>query len=830
MHGGQQITSHSFVVDAWSDRSDLGDGATAKKLATSAPMIYTFDDRGFSRGLAFDQFKAIDVEPGWVSVTAQPTNATLYSDAKEVTWVGFGPPAETGVEGSDALPVFTLNEGLSGLADQYTTRSQPNGTSAFLSVSQPGVHFIGIYGAWNGVYGFSYPKPENGVRTYNSFPMVDDDKTGGKTFQPMAIVTPWENGTVPKLPHNFAGPVHTTPPIPGDWRLALRVDKVTVFDGGSMALRCVYGPPSPNGGKFAFQVVEMDVPKGLTIIRTSTGPGPGSNNVTDVSALPGGGKVPAGYTRWRLSKPAGQEWSYENEAVVLSFAVGNKELAGKTFPKARIRGYSGSKNQQRSDNWQALAINVEALVPVPVLPKRLHTSYCWANPLQFLDDATHSSVSTWKALGFNTVPTDGASYSTQGVPGGTGGLLSPANRTGKEWDDMRYGIMGSPFGTDGFSAPPFGIGSIKALTSPPAAAHSASTTDGGFNFTAVGLTAAQEAAERETWAAALQFFASTGKIDLAYNGWFREHDFSIITKHVQFSMPDYYSMDIESFPDWESWAQVGYKSQIFEKRKLLGESDAAASQRFSAEWLGGAVEAAQRANPAVKPYLYDIWARYDNGYQITPWPTADIIGLADMPSYYGVENGLDVLAHAVRQERLAVGTESELIPWLTPGETAGTGGNGVLAGAPGVTMFNMLIQIFASGATGFNVYTSIGMYDGALWLGMRDAIAAVSPYEDLLCDGKPAPLDSFSGVADTAVLSAMEDAFAGNMLIASSTIPHGLPTKWSVRSARADTSWKLCDVTTLAAVPASSAGTATWAAKAEEGSVLLYGAATPCHK
>ena len=41
------------------------------------------------------------------------------------------------------------------------------------------------------------------------------------------------------------------------------------------------------------------------------------------------------------------------------------------------------------------------------------------------------------------------------------------------------------------------------------------------------------------------------------------------------------------------------------------------------------------------------------------------IGLADMPSYYGVENGLDVLAGKVKEERLAVGTSTELIPWLT---------------------------------------------------------------------------------------------------------------------------------------------------------------------
>jgi len=33
---------------------------------------------------------------------------------------------------------------------------------------------------------------------------------------------------------------------------------------------------------------------------------------------------------------------------------------------------------------------------------------------------------------------------------------------------------------------------------------------------------------------------------------------------------------------------------------------------------------------------------------------------------YGLENGIDVLARTIRQEREAVGTNSELIPWFTP--------------------------------------------------------------------------------------------------------------------------------------------------------------------
>ena len=79
-------------------------------------------------------------------------------------------------------------------------------------------YYVGIYGAWNGEYGFSAPNPRNGVRTQNSFPVATID--GIAHFQPFAVVVPWENGTTPVLPAKFAGPVHYSNPIPGDVRLA----------------------------------------------------------------------------------------------------------------------------------------------------------------------------------------------------------------------------------------------------------------------------------------------------------------------------------------------------------------------------------------------------------------------------------------------------------------------------------------------------------------------------------------------------------------------------------------------------------------------------------
>lgn len=682
-------------------------------------------------------------------------------------------------------------------------------------------------------------------------------------------MVPWENGTVPALPPNFAGPVHVAPPIPGDWRLALRVNKLAVFHGGVAEIRCVNGPAYPNGGAFAPEVVEIEVPHGLEIVPPPPCQPPGCGgvgyqNVTDVSGESGGGTVPSGYKRLRLEKPKAAEWSYLNIAVEIKTAVTDKKLEGKTFALSRVRAYSGAANQARSDNWQPLAITVKKLTPA-VLPKRLHTAYCWAGARPFVDDPKLGldSISTWKALGFNAVPSDGASYAQP--PDHPDGLLNPSNRTGPEWASMKYGIMTSPFGTSGFSAPPYGIGSFSALTLKNISASLSDRSD-GFNFSAAGVNAAQEKVERQKWKAALEFYNQTGLMDLAYDGFFKQNDLETVTKLVQYSQPDYFSMDIESFPELEAWVSVGYKSSNFVAAKKQGESDSTASLRIAKSWLEGAAKAATKAKPDVKNYLYDIWARFDNGFQITDWPMAAEIGLADMPSYYGLENGLDVLAMTIRQEREAVGTKSELIPWFTPGQTGGTfpiqrftrtgarplpslsssmtvamlrlwkfarmggpGTGGPQSADPGPAMYNILIQGFANGMTGFNVYTSIGMYDMDLWLAMRDAIHVMTAHEDLLCDGAPASLTTFTDTADPAVVSGMMQKDGSALIIASSTVPHGQATSWTATVAGADASWLLCDVVTLKSVSVSSSGSAKWTSPAEKGTVLFMSKTTPCH-
>ena len=145
---GRTVRNQSFIVDAWSDRNDLGDSGSAKLLASSPSMTFAFDDRGFSQGLQFDRFVMLDRDPGQGTIVAHPTNASLYSMAKLIMWHGFLPAA--GKATGRGLPMFTLDVTL--LASEYTTREFRR-PQVNVSYSQPGVHFIGIYGAWSGQYG-----------------------------------------------------------------------------------------------------------------------------------------------------------------------------------------------------------------------------------------------------------------------------------------------------------------------------------------------------------------------------------------------------------------------------------------------------------------------------------------------------------------------------------------------------------------------------------------------------------------------------------------------------------------------------------------------------
>ena len=110
------------------------------------------------RQFQFENFRCrmVDRDPGQGTVYAHPVEVpavnedgtSLYSMAKLITWHGFLPiPGKVSGRG---LPMFSLDVTL--MASEYTTREFPI-PQVNVSFSQPGVYFIGIYGAWSGQYG-----------------------------------------------------------------------------------------------------------------------------------------------------------------------------------------------------------------------------------------------------------------------------------------------------------------------------------------------------------------------------------------------------------------------------------------------------------------------------------------------------------------------------------------------------------------------------------------------------------------------------------------------------------------------------------------------------
>jgi hypothetical protein len=200
---------------------------------------------------------------------------------------------------------------------------------------------------------------------------------------------------------------------------------------------------------------------------------------------------------------------------------------------------------------------------------------------------------------------------------------------------------------------------------------------------------------------------------------------------VNYSQADFLSVDIEILPEFGTWASVAYKSANFVRRLQPGEANSAATLRIARSWLGGVVDAAKKARPGIRPYLYSAYAKYDHGFQLTTWPMLKSMGFGSTPSYYQLMNSLDSLAAFTRAERLAIGTTAELHPWITPGQTPGTDGQpatGSLPNEPRVFFFNALIQLFGSGATGFNIYTADGFVD----MGMVSQNYSVPPYNQRL--------------------------------------------------------------------------------------------------
>eukprot|EP01052_Picozoa_sp_SAG31_P048607 SAG31_NODE_10242_length_1165_cov_1.389306_2_plen_97_part_01 len=97
----------------------------------------------------------------------------------------------------------------------------------------------------------------------------------------------------------------------------------------------------------------------------------------------------------------------------------------------------------------------------------------------------------------------------------------------------------------------------------------------------------------------------------------------MISNAVNESQSDYVTFDVESMPDFYSWVEVSYTSENFAKRRLSGESDSDAAFRIAEGWMGGVAAAAQKVQPHIRPYMYNILASFDAGIGSTTWEMAE---------------------------------------------------------------------------------------------------------------------------------------------------------------------------------------------------------------
>ena len=112
----------------------------------------------------------------------------------------------------------------------------------------------------------------------------DDDDPAGR-FQPLALIVPFANGTMPAPPAGFAGPSHMLPPIVGDKRVALTKKHLTFFHGAHFYIPLA--APAPSGGSLFpgeswAETVALDVelPVGCELVGAA-------HELYNVTTLPG---------------------------------------------------------------------------------------------------------------------------------------------------------------------------------------------------------------------------------------------------------------------------------------------------------------------------------------------------------------------------------------------------------------------------------------------------------------------------------------------------------------------------------------------------------------
>ena len=473
--------TYSLKLSAWS----TWHGSEDTLLCNATTLGEVHYDRSYTQ-VRWDMSVVPLGAPGTARITVRPHGAVSAALVHATDYMWWFKWKFNGYDSDkdDRLPLFEEDNAAINL------RIPPPSTD--LSFSQPGIRFIGAFGSFS-----------NGGFVSYRVPWVNPLKDpAGYRFQPFAIIIPYQNGTVPPLPVNFAGGSVVLPPIPGDLRLALRPQalgtgggsEVTMFDGGTLSFRMQW----PDSTYSPYAAVEVELPECVTLLPASSG-----QVAYSTTLVPG---AQAGMHRQRLVPIRGTIWASGNRNLQIWPTI--TCATPSAYPQARIRAI---KDMARAGDagWQLLSLKVAAAPVAPaVAPKLLAPSLTWATTNYFTANGSNTahSLRMFRATGLTVVPSFAAEDADPRIPGQTM-FYSPHQRaTLQEWQGLQYGPQISSF-YHSYKGP--GMYTVLAMTWEQQQKLAPQLVS-KYN-----LTAAEAAAEMQTWTNALAFYNATGHIDPA---------------------------------------------------------------------------------------------------------------------------------------------------------------------------------------------------------------------------------------------------------------------------------------------------------------------------
>ena len=136
-------------------------------------------------------------------------------------------------------------------------------------------------------------------------------------------------------------------------------------------------------------------------------------------------------------------------------------------------------------------------------------------------------------------------------------------------------------------------------------------------------------------------------------------------------------------------------------------------------------------------------------------------GVYSVPSWYSSQKNLRLLAERTAREKEALGPNWQMIATVTPMGAGAFGGGRIRS----EENFDMMVQAFANGATGFGIFTDGYVDDPGIYLAWGEAISLTVPYEDIIFNGSIAR-DLVKVAADNAQASAIHHRSTNRAFIA----------------------------------------------------------------